>query len=54
MGQRPEIIVERVARYTYGVSYARKPFYEGKFMYIVDNSKYCNNTSIFTINGNSL
>ncbi|XP_060562990.1 heat shock 70 kDa protein 12A-like [Ruditapes philippinarum] len=30
MGQRPEIIVERVARYTYGVSYARKPFYEGE------------------------
>ncbi|XP_053373793.1 heat shock 70 kDa protein 12A-like [Mercenaria mercenaria] len=30
MGQRPETIVERVARYTYGVSYARKPFYEGE------------------------
>ncbi|XP_052248253.1 heat shock 70 kDa protein 12A-like [Dreissena polymorpha] len=29
MGHRPEIITERVARYTYGVSFARKPFCEG-------------------------
>lgn len=29
MGQNPHTITERVARYTYGVSFARKPFYEG-------------------------
>ncbi|XP_052807209.1 heat shock 70 kDa protein 12A-like isoform X1 [Mya arenaria] len=29
MGFRPEVIKERVARYTYGISYARRPFCEG-------------------------
>ncbi|KAL4221970.1 hypothetical protein ACF0H5_018018 [Mactra antiquata] len=30
MGQHPHTITERIARYTYGVSFARKPFYEGE------------------------
>lgn len=30
MGLKQDTIVERVARYTYGVSFARKPFYEGE------------------------
>jgi len=34
MGHRPESIVERVAKYTYGINFARKPYYQGRVILI--------------------